>query len=45
MIFCSFDHDPLTLILKLDVDMVKMYLLTKSNVPSYSAKVMQVRHG
>ena len=31
----SFDHDPITLILKRDLDMVKMYLYTKNQVPSY----------
>ena len=34
--FYSFDLDPLTLVLKLDLDMVKMYLHTKNEVPSYS---------
>ena len=31
MIFYSFDleHDPMILVLKLDIDMVKMYLHTK----------------
>ena len=38
MMFYSFDLDlhPMTLILKLDVDMVNMYLHTKNEVPSYS---------
>ena len=38
MMFYSFDLylDPMTLILKLDLDMVKMYLHTKYEVPSYS---------
>ena len=36
--FYSFDLDldPMTLILKIDLDMVKMYLHTKNEVPSYS---------
>ena len=36
--FYSFDLDldPMTLVLKLDLDMVKMYLHTKNKVPSYS---------
>ena len=41
MMFYSFDLDPMTLILKLDLDMVKMYLHTKNEVPSYiSSKVI-----
>ena len=38
MMFYSFDldHNPMTLVLKLDLDMVKMYLHTKNEVPSYS---------
>ena len=38
MMFYSFDLDldPMTLILKLDLDMVKMCLHTKNEVPSYS---------
>ena len=38
MMFYSFDLelDPMTLVLKLDLDMVKMYLHTKNEVPSYS---------
>ena len=31
------DFDPMTLKLKLDLDMIKMYLHTKSEVPSYSS--------
>ena len=31
------DLDPITLILKLDLDMVKMYLYTEDEVPSYSS--------
>ena len=31
------DFDPMTLILKLDLDMVKMYLYTEDEVPSYSS--------
>ena len=41
--FHPFDLDlnPMTLILKLDLDMVKMYLHAKNEVPSYSgSKVM-----
>ena len=30
--FYSFDHDPMTLVLKLDLDMVKMYLHTENEV-------------
>ena len=43
MTFYSFDLDlaPMTLILKLDLDIVKMYLHTKNEVPSYcSSKVI-----
>ena len=38
MMFYSFDLDldPMTLVLKLDLDMVKMYLHTKNEVPSFS---------
>ena len=38
IMFYSFDLelDPTTLVLKLDLDMVKMYLHTKNEVPSYS---------
>ena len=39
----SFDLElyPMTLILKLDVDMVKMYMYTKNEVPSFtSSKVI-----
>ena len=35
--FYSFDLDIMTLILKYDLDMVKMYLHTKNEVPSYSS--------
>ena len=35
MMFHSFDLDPITLGFKLDLDMVKMYLHTKNEVPSY----------
>ena len=35
--FYSFDLDPMILVLKLDLDMVKMYLHTKIEVPSYSS--------
>ena len=31
------DLDPMTLILKLDLDMVKMYLYAENEVPSYSS--------
>ena len=39
MMFHSFDLDldPMTLVLKLNLDMVKMYLHTKNEVPSYSS--------
>ena len=39
IMFYSFDLglDPMTLILKLDLDIVKMYLHTKNKVPSYSS--------
>ena len=39
MMFYSFDLDldRMTLVLKLDLDMVKMYLHTKNEVPSYSS--------
>ena len=39
MMFYSFDLDldPMTLVLQLDLDMVKMYLHTKNEVPSYSS--------
>ena len=37
MMFYSFDLDPMTLVLKFDLDMVKMYLHTKNEVPSYSS--------
>ena len=41
MMFYSFDPDcdldPMTLILKLDLDMVKNYLHIKNKVPSYSS--------
>ena len=30
------DLDPMTFILELDADMVKMYLYTKSEVPNFS---------
>ena len=33
----EFDLDPMTLILKLDQDMVTMYLHTKNEVPSFSS--------
>ena len=33
----NLDLDPMTLILKLDLDMVKMYLYTADIVPSYSS--------
>ena len=33
----TFDLDPMTLILKLDPDMVKMYLYAEDEVPSYSS--------
>ena len=33
----DFDLDPMTLILKLDLDMVKMYPYTKNEIPSYSS--------
>ena len=38
MMFYLFDLDldPMTLVLKLDLDMVKMYLYTKNEVPIYS---------
>ena len=36
MTFYSFDLDSMTLVLKLDLDMVKMYLHTQNEVPSYS---------
>ena len=38
MMFYPFDLDldPMTLVLKLDLDMVKMYLHTKNEVHSYS---------
>ena len=39
--FYSFNLDPMTLVLKRDLDLVKMYLHTKNEVPSYSgSKVM-----
>ena len=36
--FYSFDLDldPMILVLKLDLDMIKMYLCTKNEVPTYS---------
>ena len=39
MMFYSFDLDldPIVLILKPDLDMIKMYLHTKNEVPSYSS--------
>ena len=39
MMFYSFDLDlkPMTLVLTLDLDMVKMYLHTKNEVPSNSS--------
>ena len=36
MMFYSFDLEPMTLIFKLDLDMVKMYLHAENEVPSYS---------
>ena len=36
MMFHSFDLNPVTLILKLDLDMIKMCLHTKNEVTSYS---------
>ena len=33
----NIDLDLMTLILKLDLDMVKMYLFTEDEVPSYSS--------
>ena len=39
--FYSFDHDPMTLVLKLDLDMVKVSLHTQNDVPSScSSKVI-----
>ena len=45
MMFYSFDHDhdPMTLVHKLDLDMVKMYLHTKNKVPSYSSSKVIAR--
>ena len=45
MIFTPFDLDlePITLILKLDLDMVKMYLHNKNKVPSYSGSKVIAR--
>ena len=37
MMFYSLDLDPMTMVLKLDLDMVKMYLHTKTEVPCYSS--------
>ena len=37
MMFHSFDIDPMTLIIKLNLDMAKMYLHAKNEVPSYSS--------
>ena len=34
MMFYSLDLDPMTLVFKLDLDMVKMHLHTKNEVPS-----------
>ena len=34
------DLDPMTLVLKLNLDMVKMYLHTKNEVPSYSSSIV-----
>ena len=38
MNFLSFDLDlnPMTLVLKLDLDMIKMYMCTKNEVPTFS---------
>ena len=36
MMFYSFDLDPMTLVLKLDLDMVMMCLHTENEVPIYS---------
>ena len=36
MMFYSFDLDPNSLLFKHDLDMVKMYMHTKNEVPSYS---------
>ena len=36
MMFYSFDLDSMTLILKPDLDMVKMHMHTENEVPSYS---------
>ena len=33
MTFCSFDFDPMTLILQFDLDIVKIYLYTENEVP------------
>ena len=37
MMFYSFNLDPMTLILNLYLDMLKMYLCTKNEVPSFSS--------
>ena len=39
MKFWSFDLDldPITLVLKLDLDIIKMYVCTKTEVPTFSS--------
>ena len=37
MTFYSFDIDPITFILKTDLKMVKMYLYSENEVPSFSS--------
>ena len=37
MAFYLFDIDPMTLVLKCELDMVKVYMYTKSEVPSFSS--------
>ena len=32
----DFDHDPMTLVVKFDIDIVKMDLSTENEVPSFS---------
>ena len=37
MKFYSVDLDPMTLVLKLDLDIVKMYVFTEDEIPGFSS--------
>ena len=42
MKFYSFDLDPMTLVLKLDLDIIKMYVCTKDEVPIFSSSKVNI---